>query len=44
MWEGVQGAGIQYPTFDDDSKSAKIINSLYGGWGGGGGLRPTSSR
>ena len=32
-----RGAGDKlFPTFDAHSKSAKIPNSLYGGWGEGG--------
>ena len=35
---GGGGSGVQLPTSDAESKSAKIPKSIYGGgWGGGGG-------
>ena len=35
LYGGGGGTGNQLPTFDAESKSAKITNSLYGGGGAG---------
>ena len=40
---GGGGGGTWRPTFDAESKAAKIPNSLYGGGGGGGSWWPTSN-
>ena len=38
---GGRGVQTQHRTFDAESNSAKIPNSLYGGGGGGGDPDPT---